>query len=101
VHGVEFIEFAANAQEAESLGSRLGQMGFSPSARHRNKNVTLWRQGASGGINIVVNTEKKGFAHSSYAVHGANAYAIGLRVDDAAAAVERARALGAEVFEQK
>jgi 4-hydroxyphenylpyruvate dioxygenase len=33
-------------------------------------------------------------------VHGTNAYAIGLKVEDAAATVERARVLGAELFDQ-
>ena len=59
--------------------------------------MTLYRQ---GGINIVVNTEKEGLAHSSYLMHGTSAYAIGLKVDDAAATVARAKALGADLFEQ-
>jgi len=96
--GVEFVEFAADEAEAEELGALLAAMGFSLEARHHTKDVVLYRQ---GGINIVVNTEKEGFAHSSYLVHGASAYAIGLRVEDAAATVARARALGAEIFEQR
>ena len=74
-------------------------MGFSLPARHRNKDVR--RCFGQGGINIVVNTEKEGLAHSSYLVHGTSAYAFGLRVEDAAATVARARALGAEPFEQR
>jgi 4-hydroxyphenylpyruvate dioxygenase len=102
VRGVEFVEFAADDAEAAELAALLCAMGFGLAARHRNRHVTLWRQGRAGeGINIVINTGHEGFAHSSYLVHGANAYAIGLRVDDAAATVERARALGAETFEQK
>ncbi len=58
---------------------------------------TLYRQ---GDINLVINTEREGFAHSSYLVHGTSAYAIGLKVEDAAATVARAKALGAELFEQ-
>ncbi len=96
--GVEFVEFSADEAEAEELGTLLVAMGFSRAARHRTKDVVLYRQ---GGINIVVNTEKEGFAHSSYVVHGASAYAIGLRVGDAAATVARARALGAETFAQR
>jgi 4-hydroxyphenylpyruvate dioxygenase len=96
--GVEFIEFAANEQEADELGSLFRSMGFVEAARHRNKDVTLFRQGA---INLVVNTEKEGFAHSSYLVHGTSAYAMGLRVADAAATVARAKAMGAETFEQR
>ena len=49
--------------------------------------MTLWRQ---GDINIVVNTEQEGFAHSSYIVHGTGVCAIGLRVEDAEAADARA-----------
>lgn len=98
VSGIEFVEFAANETEAEELVLLLRAMGFSLVGRHKNKEVVLLRQGA---INIVVNTEKEGLAHSSYLVHGASAYAFGLKVDDAAATVARARALGAEPFEQR
>jgi 4-hydroxyphenylpyruvate dioxygenase len=102
VEGVEFVEFTANEQEAADLGRLLATMGFAPRARHRNKDVMLWRQGTNqAGINIVVNTEHEGFAHSSYVVHGTNAYALGLRVENAEATVARARVLGAEPFEQK
>jgi len=98
VKGVEFVEFAAGPAEAKELGALLSTIGFSQSARHRSKDVTLWRQ---GGVNIIVNTDKTGFAHSSYLVHGVSAYAIALKVENAKDAVARARALGAEVFEQR
>ncbi len=98
VDGVEFIEFAADETEALELARLLQTMGFAETARHKHKEVTLYRQGA---INIVINTEKEGLAHSSYIVHGTNAYAIGLKVEDAVATVERARVLGAEPFEQR
>ena len=98
VSGVEFVEFAAAEHEAEELGELLSTMGFSPAAHHRNRDVTVWRQEPERGINLVINTGHEGFAHSSYLVHGTNAYAIGLRVADAAATVARARALGAEIF---
>jgi len=48
----------------------------------------------------VINTEREGFAHSSYIVHGTSVCDIGLRVADAHAAVERARALDAVPFSQ-
>lgn len=97
VEGVEFVEFAANEVEAEQLAAILRSMGFAKSGRHRSKDVTLFRQGA---INIVINTEREGLAHSSYVMHGTSAYAVGLRVDDALATVARARGLGAQPFEQ-
>lgn len=99
VLGVEFVEFTADRAEAETLGSLLGTMGFQAVASHREKSVTLWRQGRDhGGVNIVINTEQQGFSRSSYLVHGASAYAVGLKVPDASAAIERSRALGAEIF---
>jgi 4-hydroxyphenylpyruvate dioxygenase len=97
VEGVEFVEFTANGAEKASLETLLGGFGFALAGRHVSKDVTLWRQ---GGINIVVNSEREGMARSAFAVHGTSVYAIGLRVDDARATVERARALGAEPFEQ-
>jgi 4-hydroxyphenylpyruvate dioxygenase len=101
VEGVEFIEFAASETEADELGALLSTMGFSLAAEHRNRDVAVWRQGKAGGINIVVNTSKEGFAHSSYLVHGTNACAMGLGVADASATVARARALGAETFAEQ
>ena len=98
VDGVEFIEFAADEHEGQQLAALLRTMGFAERGRHRNRDVTLFRQ---GGINIVINTEKEGLAHASYAVHGTSAYAMGLRVEDSAATIERARALGAEPFAER
>lgn len=97
VHGVEFVEFAADRSGAEDLERRLHCLGFGKVGRHVTKDVSLYRQ---GGINIVVNTQRDGFAHSSFVVHGTSVCAIGLKVEDAQATVERARQLGAEPFEQ-
>ena len=97
VSGVEFIEFAADEREAAELGGLLRHFGFRRAGRHIAKDVELWRQGA---INIVVNSEREGFAHSSYLMHGTAVCDIGLKVEDAAATVERARTLGADLFEQ-
>jgi 4-hydroxyphenylpyruvate dioxygenase len=97
VKGVEFIEFATDEAGERGLASALESMGFEQAGRHRSKDVTLLRQ---GGINVVLNSEREGLAHSVYVTHGTSAYAIGLRVDDAAATVQRARAMGAQLFEQ-
>ncbi len=98
VKGVEFVEFAANEEEAEELALLLRSLGFRRTGKHKSKEVTRYSQ---GNINLVINTDRQGFAHSSYAVHGTSAYALGLKVADARATVERARALGAEPFEQR
>lgn len=95
--GIEFVEFAADEAEAEELARMFASLGFVEAGRHVSKDVTLWRQ---GGINLLINTEREGFAHSSYLVHGTSVCAIGLKVADAAATVARARALGADTFDQ-
>lgn len=98
VHGVAFVEFAADEAEAETLASHLRQLGFRLTGRHRAKSVERFTQ---GDINIVINTEREGLAHSAYLTHGTSAYALGLKVDDARATVDRARALGAQLFSQR
>jgi 4-hydroxyphenylpyruvate dioxygenase len=97
VKGVEFVEFAADKQDAESLERMLSTFGFHHVGRHIAKQVDLWRQ---GDINIVINTERTGFAHATYVAHGTNVCDIGLKVGDAAATVNRAAALGVDLFEQ-
>jgi 4-hydroxyphenylpyruvate dioxygenase len=95
--GVEFVEFAASHEEADALGAMLRPLGFRPVARHRSKDVTRWRQGP---INLVVNCEPEGLAHSFDVVHGASVCAIGLAVPDVGAALARADALRIPRFEQ-
>lgn len=97
VSGIEFVEFAADEAEAAQLASLFHTLGFHRVGQHISKDVVLFRQGE---INLVINTEREGFAHSSYLVHGTSVCAIGLKVDDAKATVARAKALGAELFEQ-
>jgi 4-hydroxyphenylpyruvate dioxygenase len=97
VEAVEFIEFTADETDAHRLDEIFSRLGFRRAGRHISKEVTLYRQSA---INLIVNTEPEGLAHSTYVTHGTSAYAIGLRVADARATVERAKALGAQVFEQ-
>lgn len=97
VSGIEFIEFTANEEEADELAAVFTSLGFAPAGRHIAKDVSVWRQGS---INLVINTEREGFAHSAYLVHGTSVCDIGLRVEDAEATVERAGALGAVPFSQ-
>ena len=94
---VEFVEFAASHEEADALGSMLRPLGFRPTARHRNKDVTRWTQGA---INLVINCEPEGLAHTFDIVHGASVCAVGLAVSDVGAAMARADMLRVPRFEQ-
>jgi 4-hydroxyphenylpyruvate dioxygenase len=98
VEGVEFIEFSTSDKEASQLAVLFETMGFTRAGQHKSKAVTLYRQ---GDIRLVVNTESVGLAHSSYVMHGTSAYAIGLKVEDAAKTMSRARKLGAQTFEQR
>jgi 4-hydroxyphenylpyruvate dioxygenase len=97
VRGVAFIEFAASDEEAEALGAMLNALGFVPTGRHITKAVTRWQQ---GNINLVVNCEPEGFAHSFDIVHGASVCALGLSIDNVKGALDRAEALGIAQFSQ-
>ena len=95
ISGIEFIEFATSPQESDKLTTLLEGLGFIRVARHRTKDVELYRQ---NNINIVVNREQDGFSHSFYLVHGTSLCAVTLRFDDAKRALDRANALGASTY---
>jgi 4-hydroxyphenylpyruvate dioxygenase len=95
-NGFEFIEYAA--PEPKALGALFEQMGFTAIARHRHKDVTLYRQGE---INFIINAEQDSFAQRFARLHGPSICAIAFRVDDAAAAYRRALELGAWGFDNK
>ena len=88
--GFEFIEYAA--PDPAALGRLFGEMGFTAVARHRSKNVLLYRQ---GDINFIVNAEPDSFAQSFARVHGPSICAIAFRVRDAARAYRACVDLGA------
>ncbi|MGL4635774.1 MAG: 4-hydroxyphenylpyruvate dioxygenase [Beijerinckiaceae bacterium] len=94
--GMEFVEFAH--PDPVELDRVFRLMGFQPVAKHRSKNVTLYRQ---GDVNYVVNAEPDSFAQTFAREHGPCACAMAFRVVDAKAAYERAIALGAEPFQGK
>ena len=82
--GFEFIEYAA--PDPAALGRLFGSMGFTAVAKHRSKNVLLYRQ---GGINFVVNAEPDSFAQAFARVHGPSICAIAFRVKDSALAYRK------------
>src|SRR5579863_9277884 len=89
--GFEFIEYAA--PDAQSLAELFERMGFVVTARHRSKNVTLYRQ---GDVNFLINAEPESFAQAFARLHGPSVCAIAFRVRDAARAYARAIQLGAK-----
>lgn len=94
--GFEFIEYAA--PDPKALGALFEQMGFAAIARHRHKDVTLYRQ---GDINFIINAEQDSFAQRFARQHGPSICAIAFRVNDAAYAYKRALELGAWGFDNK
>ena len=88
--GFEFIEYAA--PDPKAMGELFERMGFRAIARHRHKNVMLYRQ---GGINFIINAEPDSFAQRFARLHGPSICAIAFRVHDAKAAYHRAVSLGA------
>lgn len=95
--GTEFVEFAIDDESVAELEASLSGLGFSRAAEHVSKSVTRWNQGQ---INIVVNTEKEGFAHSFNIVHGTAVCAIALKVADATSTLDRAQNLLEQPFRQ-
>ena len=92
--GFEFVEFCA--PEKGLLEPVFAAMGFTEIARHRSKDVTLWRQ---GDINLIANYEPRSPAAYFAAEHGPSACGMGWRVKDAARAYAEAIERGAEPVE--
>jgi 4-hydroxyphenylpyruvate dioxygenase len=91
--GFEFVEYAA--PDPREMGRVFERLGFKAIARHRHKNVILYRQGE---INFIVNAEPDSFAQRFARLHGPSICALAFRVQDAKAAYERAISLGAWGF---
>jgi 4-hydroxyphenylpyruvate dioxygenase len=96
-HGVEFIEFAVDDHTASDLAKFFAGLGFRNSGQHKSKAVARWTQGS---INLVINKEKEGFAHSHYITHGPSVCAIGLKVASATQTLDRAEKLHDAPFRQ-
>src|SRR6476620_10742850 len=94
--GFEFVEYTA--ADPEALGRLFESMGFTEVAKHRSKDVSLYRQ---GDVNFIVNAEPDSFAQGFARVHGPSICAIAFRVKNAAFAYKRALSLGAWGVENK
>src|SRR6185295_3179428 len=81
--GIEFIEYAT--AQPQAFGALLQQMGFAAIARHRSREVVLYRQ---GGMNVIVNSHVAPSGPPSLS-------AMALRVRDAGSAYRRSVDLGA------
>ena len=90
IEGIEFIEYTTSHPQA--LGQVLENMGFKPVARHRSREVTLYRQ---GGMNLVVNANPEDARMSGAADGEPVISAVAFRVHDALKAHTRCIELGA------
>jgi 4-hydroxyphenylpyruvate dioxygenase len=91
--GFEFVEFAH--PEPEKLDLLFRQMGYVEVARHKSKDISLYRQ---GNINYVLNRDPAAHAARFVAEHGPCAPAMAWRVVDAQHALKRALDLGATEY---
>ena len=88
--GFEFVEYAA--PDPKALGALFEQLGFQRVARHRHKDVALYKQ---GDVNFIINGEPRSFAQNFARRHSPSVCAMAFRVRDAAAAYEKLLERGA------
>ena len=97
--GFEFVEFTApDRRGIVSLHQLFELLGFAAVARHRSKDVTLFRQ---GDINFLVNATPYSHFQQFAQVHGPSACAMGWRVRDAPRAHAHALTQGAVAFDAR
>ncbi len=89
--GFEFVEFASPTPGV--IEPLFDMLGFTLVAKHRSKDVVLYRQ---GNINFIVNREPKSPAAYFAAEHGPCACGLAFRVKDSHHAYRRAIELGAQ-----
>lgn len=76
INGFEFVEFAAPAGQGGTMRAYLEKLGFTAVARHRQRAITLFRQGT---INFLLNEEPDSFAADFAASHGPSACGFAIR----------------------
>jgi len=96
--GIEFLEFAVDAETAGGVEDYIASFGFRRTGRHRSKAVELWSRGKA---RLVVNAEPDGAAAGHFALHGPSVCAMALRVPDVDAVVRRANALRLSTWRER
>jgi 4-hydroxyphenylpyruvate dioxygenase len=89
--GIEFVEYAT--ADPGALGALFETFGFTPVAKHRSRNVLVYRQ---GDINFIINAEPDPVEEEELSGVLAEPFvrAVAFRVRDAAKAHKRALSLG-------
>ena len=93
--GFEFVEFAH--PEPQKLANLFEQMGFMEVARHKTKDISLYRQGR---ITYVLNREPDSHAARFVDAHGPCAPGMAWRVVDAQKALKRVLATGGTEYKR-
>ncbi|MCH9696624.1 MAG: 4-hydroxyphenylpyruvate dioxygenase [Gammaproteobacteria bacterium] len=92
--GFEFVEYTAtDTRELEQLFVR---MGFAAIARHRSKDVVLYRQGQ---INFIINHEPDSFARAFAKTHGPSICAFAIRVRNSSVCLDHVLRRGAQLYQ--
>ncbi|EOX9162665.1 4-hydroxyphenylpyruvate dioxygenase [Acinetobacter baumannii] len=88
--GFAFIEFVSKKNDLDEVFKTLG---FTNVAKHKSKDVYLWRQ---GDINIILNYEENSYSNYFYQEHGPSACAMGFKTKNSKKAFDKAVEFGAE-----
>lgn len=91
--GFAFVEYTGEPKILEKL---FADFGFTAVAKHKARNVVLYRQ---GGVNFLINHDTTGQPGEFQAIHTSGASAMGFRVKDAKQAIADAVKRGAERVE--
>lgn len=76
INGFEFVEFAAPEGQGARMRDYLEKLGFTAVAKHRERAITLFRQ---GGINFLLNEQPDSFASDFASKHGPSASGFAIR----------------------
>jgi len=92
--GFDFLEFTTN--NLHKLSKQFESMGFTPVAKHKSCDVTIYQQ---NDIRFIINQTKSSMASQFADAHGASVSAMGFRVKDAKAALQHAITYGARSYQ--
>jgi len=95
---VAFIELAVDDASGTALADWLETLAFSKVGHHRSKDVDLYAQGE---ILIALNRRYDSFAYAYRKLHGTSVCALGLKVEDRAAALDRATAYRYRIHQEQ
>jgi len=91
IEGIEFVEYATS--RPKEFGAVLLSMGFKPVARHRSREVLLYRQ---GDVNVIVNADARALDGEGGGCAVVVLKALAIRVPDAGVAYQHALECGGQ-----